>query len=208
MNLPPGRVTNIIAVILIAIHAALVFGGWHQWAVMEAGLVPARLLGEMPAGLVPPLLTPFTAFLLHGDWLHLGMNILMLLFTGRHVERALGAGFMILMLIAGAIFAAGAEVFFSSMPDVVVIGASGAISALVAGYALLWGNQSAPRIGPFSPLVVRTVWLAAAWIGINYLFGIAMSASGQPIALWSHIGGFVAGLLLARPLLALRYRGA
>lgn len=115
---------------------------------------------------------------------------------------------MILMLIIGAIFAAGAELLFNTTPDIVVIGASGALSALVAGYALLWGNQSAPRIGPFSPLVVRALWLAAAWIGINILFGYAMSAGGQPIAVWSHIGGFIAGLLLARPLLRWKYRAA
>ena len=60
--------------------------------------------------------------------------------------------------------------------------------------------------------VVHVVWLAAAWIGIQLLMGLAgfgssVGANG-PIAIGAHIGGFLAGLVLARPLLLWRYRAA
>jgi membrane associated rhomboid family serine protease len=52
------------------------------------------------------------------------------------------------------------------------------------------------------------LWLAAAWIGLQILIGLTFETSGLRIAIAAHIGGFLAGLLLARPLLLLKWRGA
>jgi membrane associated rhomboid family serine protease len=53
---------------------------------------------------------------------------------------------------------------------------------------------------------VRVVWLAAGWVFLQSLFGLAFS--GGRIAIAAHVGGFAAGLALARPLLLWRYRRA
>ena len=52
------------------------------------------------------------------------------------------------------------------------------------------------------------LWLGAAWIGLNVLIGLTFETSGLRIAVGAHIGGFIAGLALARPLLLLKWRGA
>ena len=55
---------------------------------------------------------------------------------------------------------------------------------------------------------MHVVWLAAAWIGIQLMIGVAGLGGATRIAIGAHIGGFLAGLALARPLLLWRYRGA
>jgi len=94
-----------------------------------------------------------------------------------------------------------------------MIGASGAISAIIATYALLYSQQNVRRIGPLSANLVRLLWLAASWIAIQLMIGVATSGGlgggfgdlGQ-IAIAAHIGGFLMGLLLTRPLLRWRFR--
>jgi membrane associated rhomboid family serine protease len=52
---------------------------------------------------------------------------------------------------------------------------------------------------------VRALWLAAAWIGLQLLLGFAGGSGFGAVAIWAHVGGFLAGLLLARPLLRWRF---
>ncbi|MGH6890806.1 MAG: rhomboid family intramembrane serine protease, partial [Dongiaceae bacterium] len=89
-----------------------------------------------------------------------------------------------------------------------MVGASGAISAVFGCYAMLFGQDRIKPLGPIPPRVIRIVWLAAAWIAIQGLVGIATWGSMTRIAIAAHVGGFIAGLLLARPLLLWRYRKA
>lgn len=177
-----------------------------------AGFVPATVLHAVapPAGMamLPVWITPLTATLVHGGGLHLGLNLVMLALCGRVLERAIGGAALVVLYVAGAYGAAAAQ--WAIAPDALVptIGASGAISALVGAYALLFSEQRVPRIGPIPPRAVRVAWLLAAWVGIQLLVGIATSAGGPQIAIGAHIGGFIVGLALARPLLLWRYRGA
>ncbi|WP_260582327.1 rhomboid family intramembrane serine protease [Sphingopyxis sp. PET50] len=62
-------------------------------------------------------------------------------------------------------------------------------------------------IGPIPGHWVRALWLAAAWIGLQLLIGLTGGAGFGNIAIWAHVGGFVAGLLLARPVLRWRFKG-
>ena len=75
-----------------------------------------------------------------------------------------------------------------------------AISALMAAYFLLFSRRKPPAIGPVPQIVVHMAWLMAAWIGINLLSQLAFAGTALGIAIWAHIGGFAAGLLLAVPL--------
>ena len=83
---------------------------------------------------------------------------------------------------------------------------------MVGTYALLFGQRRAAAIGPIPGGVVHVAWLAAAWIGIQALIGFAgmglPGAGGAAVAVGAHIGGFLVGLALARPLLLWRYRHA
>jgi membrane associated rhomboid family serine protease len=208
MNLPPGRLTTILTVATAAVWLVLQLAGWLDWAAIGGGFIPARIGGPPLPGAIPVALTPLSAAFIHANIAHVGFNMLMLLYCGRFTEHALGPAALAVLYLIGAYASAGAQ--YLAGPDSIVpmVGASGAISAVVGAYALLFGRNRARAIGPIPALVVHILWLAAAWIGVQLLFGIVMAQAGMAIAVAAHIGGFIAGLLLARPLLLWRYRAA
>lgn len=132
----------------------------------------------------------------------------MLVYCGRMLERALGWRAMAALYLVGAYAGAVGHWALEPMSFSPMIGASGAISAVLAAYAMLFAERPVPAIGPIPSRVVRVAWLAAGWIVIQLMIGFASGAGGGAIAIGAHIGGFAAGLLLARPLLLWRYRGA
>ncbi|HEX7872958.1 MAG TPA: rhomboid family intramembrane serine protease [Sphingobium sp.] len=212
MTLPAGRTTNIIALITLAVFVVIELGGLIDQAAYIGGFIPARVGGaQMPQGLVMPwlplILTPLTTTLLHSGWLHIGFNMLMLLFCGRQVETVLGRWPTVLLYVVGAYAAAAAQWAMDPAGITPMVGASGAISALMGTYALLYSQQDVRPLGPIPASVVRVLWLAAAWIVVQALLGYAMfGGDGTQIAVAAHVGGFLAGLLLTRPLLRWRFR--
>lgn len=203
--------TTGIAVATALVSALLILTGLLSQAAIGAGFIPLRIEGAaLPSGLafaVPAWLTPLTATLIHGGWAHLAFNLLMFVFCGRETERALGAGGIAVLYVVGAYAAAAMQWVFAPASALPMIGASGAISAVVGAYAVLFGRRRAKRMGPVPAYVVHIAWLAVAWIGIQLLIGFA-GMGGVTVAIGAHIGGFVAGLVLARPLLGWRFRRA
>ncbi|MHA6719409.1 rhomboid family intramembrane serine protease [Sphingomonas sp. RS6] len=175
------------------------------------GFIPARVsLGlTLPgAWAVPTWLTPLSAALIHAGIFHLGMNMLMLGFTGQSTERVIGARGLVMLYLIGAYAAAAAQWAVDPLSEAPMIGASGATSAVVGAYSLLFGRQRAKPIGPIPAQAVHVIWLALAWTAVNLLMWFAFLRGGVAIAAAAHIGGFLAGLALARPLLLWRWRGA
>ena len=173
------------------------------------GLIPARLSGVLdlsPA--MPALLTPLSATLVHADIIHLGMNMLFLFLCGVLVERALGRGAFVLIYVVGAYAAAFAQWAVDPLAAIPAIGASGAISAIVGAYALTYSRQKRFVRSARLNRALNTAWLLAAWIVLQLLVGWAVSLDGVMLAVPAHIGGFIAGLALQRPLLLWRYRNA
>lgn len=213
MNLPAGKFTNGLIIANVVIFLIILIFGWQQEALLRGGLFPIRLSGEALdltayGWLVPAWLTPLSAAFLHAGLLHLSMNMLMLLFCGRYVEQALGPWLMAILYGVGAYAAAIAQYAVDTTSMVPMIGASGAISAILGAYALLFARNRVDAVGPIPSHVVRILWLALAWIGIQLMIGVATSGDLQGIAIFAHIGGFVAGLVLTRPLLEWRFRSA
>jgi membrane associated rhomboid family serine protease len=204
-------VTAAIALVTVVVSGLALTTGWFGDAVLGAGFIPLRFDGApLPPEIrivVPPLATPFTAALLHGGWTHLFLNMFMLLFCGSQVEKPLGSNGTLALYLVGAVGAAIGQYVQGPHEIEPMIGASGAISALLAAYALLYGKSRARAIGPVSANLVNAVWLALAWIGINLLMGFA-GLAGMTIAVGAHIGGFLVGLALARPIFLWRYRRA
>lgn len=192
---------------MLAVATGVVFivlwmAGMIPLAAALAGFTPARVgFSTEVVGAVPWWLTPLSATLVHGDWMHLGFNMLMLVICGRLTEQAIGGPALIALYLIGAYAAAGAQWLAEPLGVTPMIGASGAISAVVAVTALLYGDRRAKAIGPISARWVHVLWLAAGWIVIQLLIGLATAGRPVGIAIFAHIGGFVAGLLLARPLL-------
>lgn len=204
--------TNAIAAVTFALFLALYLTGQIDNAALIGGFIPARLgnphlLDGMAA--VPVWLTPLSCALIHAGWLHVGFNLLMLIFCGRQVEQVLGKAGTLILYVAGAYGATFAQWAIDPASPNPMVGASGAISAIIATYALLYSQQTVRRIGPFSANIVRVLWLAASWIAIQLMIGVATAGGlgdlGQ-IAVAAHIGGFLVGLALTRPLLRWRFR--
>ena len=206
-TMPEGKVTQGIAIGTAIVFLFLWLAGWLELASLQGGFIPARLTANIALpGAVPVLLTPITATLIHAGLLHLALNMFMLVFCGRFVESVIGGGPNLVLYVVGAYAAAFAQWAVGPLSTVPMVGASGAISATVGAYAVFFSRARVKAIGPFSPFVVRVVWLAAGWVFLQSLFGLAFG--GGRIAIAAHVGGFIAGLALARPLLLWRYRKA
>ena len=205
-----GWATRIIILVCVGIEILFLFMGdsFARMALYAAGLVPARVTGMivgLPEGPLPTALTFLTHMFLHSGWVHLAMNMVFLAWVGRQVEGLVGTGRFLLLYFVGGIAGGALQVFFTQSSVVPVIGASGAISAVFAAYALIFarsGEEPAVFLGlRLSGETVRALRYAALWIGLQLLTAVAFNAPGAPgIAIWAHIGGFVAGLL-AVPLL-------
>lgn len=196
------------ALACIAIYVVLAITGLQERAFVAAGFIPARIGGELiapPGAMLPALLTPLSSAFLHAGILHIAFNMVVLLYVGRQLEAPLGKAAMTLLLVAGAYAGAAAQWAADPGSTVILVGASGAISALIAVFALIFSRSETKALGPIPAHWVRALWLAAAWIGLQLLLGFAGSGGFGNIAIWAHVGGFLAGLLLARPLLRWRF---
>jgi membrane associated rhomboid family serine protease len=207
-DVPEGRVTQAIAAVTAVAFVVLWAGGWLDYASVAGGFIPARATGLLKlAGAVPVWLTPLTATLIHAGLMHVGFNLLMFIFVGRYVESVVGGGASIVLYVAGAYAAALLHWSIDPAQTSPMVGASGAISATFGAYAVFFGRDRTKGIGPLSGYTVRILWLASAWIFVQSLIALAAFGGGN-VAIFAHIGGFIIGLALARPLLLWRYRKA
>lgn len=202
-----ARVTTGLAIATVMASALILLTGSLGEASVQGGFIPARVGQDAPEFVVPWLLTPLTATLVHGGIAHLVFNLVMLVFCGRATERALGSAGVAVLYGIGAYASVAGQWIVGPASTAPMIGASGAISAVVGAYSLLYGERRAKAVGPIPAGVAQVLWLAAGWIGVQLLIG-ATEPADQPIAIAAHIGGFLAGLALARPLLAWRWRAA
>ena len=212
MRLPDNwrnaRLTMGIALVTTVVWLVLELPNLDEWAHLGGGFWPARPAGD--EGMVPFWLTPLTAAFLHVNFLHLAFNLLMLVFCGRPVESVLGPVGIAILYLVGAYAAAGAQYALDPTAAIPMIGASGAISAVLGAYAMLFGRNKVKIGNPTLALWLNALWLMAAWVILNaaVAFAVSMSLVGIQLAAGAHVGGFLVGILLAYPLLLLRYRGA
>jgi len=164
---------------------------------------------------VPLWLTPLTATLIHSGIIHLGFNLLILVFCGRRVENVLGPVSLAILYVLGAYAAAGAQYLVDPASPMPMIGASGAISAVLGAYAMLYGRNRVSAVTGRLAVWVNALWLMATWVILQVAVGIASANGGFPftgegmaIASAAHIGGFIIGVILAQPLLRFRWRKA
>jgi len=200
--------TAIIAILTVAVSAAAIFSGVNYWAVF-GGFIPARLTNLLLLqGAVPAVLTPWSSALLHGSWVHLGVNMLMLLFVGVQVERIIGSAGLVVAYVIGALVAAAAQFLVDPSGTIPMVGASGAISALFGLYALFFGRPKQFTQNQKLNRSIHVAWLLVTWVVLQWMAGVLAGGEGVMLATPAHIGGFIAGLLLQRPLLLWRYREA
>jgi membrane associated rhomboid family serine protease len=191
---PPANVTRLLVLANAIIAILMGFAGSEarNLLLFWAGLVPARLTLALD-GQVPVLGAASTLFghmFLHGGAAHLLMNMVMLLAIGRILEPALGSRRFLLLYVVSGLAGGLAEWAWSPLSTVPAVGASGAISGLVAAQAMLFGRSDK------SPLM-QALGLAVAWVVLQVLAGAALAGPDMRIAIMAHIGGFFIGLILA-----------
>ena len=205
----PRTATIVIAIITALAWLLVAAIGRTDAAAATMGFIPARWSGLVdlsPA--VPALLTPLSSTLVHSGPLHLVFNLLMLVWCGTAVERALGRGALLILYVVGAYTAAAAQWLADPASMVPVIGASGAISAVIGAFALSFGETKRVTRWAWFNRLLNAAWLLAAWVVMQMMVGWAAGGQGLLLATPAHVGGFLAGLLLQRPLLLWRYRNA
>jgi len=207
---------------LVALHLARVAQAPSQAdaAVYQFGLYPLRysrafLESHMAnPGTFWERAVPFVSYLgVHASWTHLVINSLWLLAFGPIVARRWGSPLFLVFFIVCGVLGAFAYLAFNWEGDVPVIGASGAISGLMAAALRMLPGQTpwaVPGETPLAPLLSRQLLIfSAIWAAINLLTGITGLGMGGESALvaWQvHLGGFAAGLLLCGPFDRLRPR--
>jgi membrane associated rhomboid family serine protease len=204
--------------LLAAVHAVrgLLTDEQDLWLILSAGFIPARyseFADRLPGGEVALVTSFVTHMLLHGDLTHLVINSAWLLAVGSVIARRLGPARLVgLTMVCGI---AGALAFLAVNPHLgaPVVGASGAISGLMAAvFRLVFAADrptdlvklrerpwEAPRLSLWATFTDRrSLTVIAVWVLINLLlaFGIGGLAAPGGIAWEAHIGGFFAGLFL------------
>jgi membrane associated rhomboid family serine protease len=201
--------TNAITVVTALAWVIAVVLGLEEQATLGLGFVPARLSGvPVPWPALPAILTPLSATLVHSGLIHLAFNLLVFVWCGTQVERVLGKTGLIALYLVGAYAAALAQYALDPMGTTPMIGASGAISAVMGAFALSFGRARTITRSPALNRWINAIWLMAAWVVLQVMMGWLAGGQGYLLATPAHVGGFAAGLLLQRPLLLWRYRKA
>ncbi len=182
-----------------------------QIAALQYGVVPALLFGyeSLPAEIqkVPAFLSVFTSMFLHGDWLHLGSNMLYLWIFADNVEEAMGKIRFIVFYACCGLAAALMQSLIDPTSTIPMIGASGGIAGILGAYIMLH-PKAAVRVLMIILIFIRVISLPA-WLVLGvWIFGqfaaapAALSTDGG-VAYFAHIGGFLAGMALV-PIFKLR----
>lgn len=148
--------------------------------------------------------TLVTSAFLHGSWFHLGSNMLFLWIFGDNVEDVMGHVKYLVFYLLTAIGAVYAQVFVDPGSSVPMVGASGAVSGLLAAYIVMFPHGRIRTLVIFGIFI--TAMMVPAWIMIGYwillqvISGIGTLSTIDEqtggVAFFAHIGGFIAGLLL------------
>ncbi len=174
----PGLVTNTLIVInVIVFILSILFPIVTAFGVQQNDLVMQGQYWRI-----------FTAMFLHANILHIGLNMLSLFFIGRPVELFFGkVRYLVIYLLSGII---GGLAFLFLSPGATALGASGAIFGVFGALGVFY-IVNRRSLGIYGRGAIGN-WLF--WLGLNLVFDFA---PGSDIAVWGHLGGLIAGIILA-----------
>ncbi|MFJ4962214.1 rhomboid family intramembrane serine protease [Streptomyces sp. NPDC088729] len=165
-------------------------GYFERW-----GVIPAELWD----GSAHALTTPFTALFVHGSWLHLLGNLLFLYVFGAMAEERMGRVEFSLFYVGCGYLALVCYAAVHADSGQTLVGASGAISAVLGAFLRLFPRA---RVTSLFPFLFFLPLRFPAWIVLIFWFGLqwaaARTADGSPgVAYLAHVAGFAAGFLYA-----------
>jgi membrane associated rhomboid family serine protease len=179
-----------VAVFVLELNAGDAF-------ITEWAFVPARFSAD-PAG---NLATVFSAMFMHGGWLHLGGNMLYLWIFGDNVEDRFGHVKYLIFYLAAGIAATFAQYAFMPGSNVPNVGASGAIAGVLGAYILMFPHRRVNVLVGRAVVSMPAIVVLGFWIVLQLVSGVGSIAYTDAdvggVAYMAHIGGFVAGFLMA-----------
>jgi membrane associated rhomboid family serine protease len=203
----PTEITPWVTVLLLALNilAWVLIQGAGAPQSLEAsvfvfGTVPCELTGECaPEGFTWGAV--FTSMFMHGSWEHLIGNMLFLWVFGNNIEDSMGHLRYIVFYLVCGVAAALAHVYLSPLSPVPAVGASGAISGVMGAYIVLYPRvHVATWFPPIFVFHVRAVFLLGYWFLLQLVMGTVTlgpeAGEAGGVAVWAHVGGFVAGVVL------------
>ncbi len=149
-------------------------------------------------------MTVFTSMFMHGSLIHLGGNMLFLWIFGNNIEDAMGRPRFVVFYLLGGLVALAAQVLIDPSSTVPTVGASGAIAAVLGGYAVLYPRARVLTVVFiiifFTVVQLPALLVLGLWFLLQLLpaFSEPVVGSGGGVAYFAHIGGFVFGLALIR----------
>ena len=205
----PTKHTPVVTIIFIAICVAVFL---YQSSlprepgnifVFQYGAIPSVVFGhaslpDEATVAIPAALTLVTSMFLHGGWMHLLGNMLYLWIFGNNIEDVMGHTKYIAFYILCGILAALSHAMTDPSSQIPMVGASGAISAVLGAYLLLFPRAHVlvliPGIGMarVAAGIVLGMWFVTQLVS----GGMSAGAKGGGVAFFAHIGGFVAGMAL------------
>jgi membrane associated rhomboid family serine protease len=205
-DINPTKRVPVITIILIAINVVVFLyeqtlsARGFQRFVLTYGVTPRSFTD----GLITAndALTVITSMFIHDGWLHIGGNMLYLWIFGNNIEDRLGMLRFVIFYFLGGFAAAGLQIFIDPTSRIPMIGASGAIAAVLGAYIVLFPRARVQTL-IFVFIFIQVVNVPAAillgWWFLLQLFNAFVSVGGSGgVAFFAHIGGFIAGALLIR----------
>jgi membrane associated rhomboid family serine protease len=176
--------------------------------IMQWGAVPHEIVTgtDLPPTIgVPIYVTLLTSIFLHGGWLHLGGNMLYLWVFGDNVENAFGPVKYLLFYLVCGVAATAAQIAIDPTSTIPTVGASGAIAGVMGAYLVMFPGATVRTLIVLVVFVTVVYLPAILVIGIWFLLQLVngVTSLGAPmqdgggVAFFAHIGGLIAGALLA-----------
>lgn len=197
----------LVTILIIAINVAvfayqLTLGrAGGEVFIYRAAAIPyevTHLVDIGPRSLVPLPFTLFTAMFVHGGLFHLAGNMLFLWIFGDNIEDKFGHILYALFYLAAGVVASLSHILVSPSTTIPMIGASGAIAGVLGAYFVYFPRAQVKTL-IFLLFFVTTVSVPAVlFLGLWFLMQVTSSGfGGEGVAWYAHIGGFVAGALVA-----------
>lgn len=202
----PTRRFPIVNSVLIAanifVFVLMWLAGPNQDAlVYQFAMIPSNYTNGVSLGDVMDI---FTSMFMHAGLVHIGGNMLYLWIFGDNVEDRLGSGRYLIFYLIGGVVASLLHLLTNPGSQIPTVGASGAIAAVLGAYLVLYPES---RIVTYVPLgrfarVTRmpAIIVLGLWFILQLFDGVAAlgGADVGGVAVWAHIGGFVAGIVMAK----------
>ncbi|GAB4581438.1 MAG: rhomboid family intramembrane serine protease [Anaerolineales bacterium] len=192
--------TLLVLNILVFVFQILLEDG-QQTFVYQFALIPAQITDGIGLG---DALDILTSMFMHAGLAHIGGNMLYLWIFGDNVEDAMGHGRFLFFYLIGGITASVAHILTNPGSQIPTVGASGAIAAVLGAYLVLYPQSRVVTLiflGYFVRLaMVPAIFVLGLWFVLQLFQGVLMLGMGDVggVAFWAHIGGFVAGVVLAK----------